>query len=294
MTHDDLATDLAAHLRGASKRITWEDMQLGPSGTVRPDVYTMEPTYTRMTFEAFECKVSVADIRSDVTSGKWQAYLKFANAVTFATPLGLVNKADVPTTCGLICRSPSGQWRYLKRPTHQVLRVLPWQAWIKLLLDGVERTGYSRRQDHFNEYLARQKLGKKFGDEVAKNLADLQGLPARLEYEVQCHEDNLKRLRLNYEAERERTALQRDQERNRCAGTVGHLAVALGLPAGALLEDLNERAGQLLSLLGSDGGHWRRNGLLELATRMETLAVEVKRAGSLLSAPQVETAEVDL
>lgn len=71
LSHDELAADFATHLRGASKRVTWEGMQLGPSGSPRPDVYTMEPTYTRLTFEAFECEVSVADFRSDVTTGKW-------------------------------------------------------------------------------------------------------------------------------------------------------------------------------------------------------------------------------
>lgn len=171
MSHDQLAHDLAEHLRGGSKRVTWENMQLGPSGSPRPDVYTMEPTYTRLTFEAFEVKVSTSDFRSDVTSGKWQSYLRYANSVTFAVPAGLVDKSAVPASCGLIVRGPGG-WRYVKKPVRQQLTEIPWQAWIKLLLDGTERANLESRAAYWSEWSARNKLAKKFGDKVAEMLSD--------------------------------------------------------------------------------------------------------------------------
>ena len=283
MTHDELATDLAAHLRGASKRVTWEDMQLGPSGTVRPDVYTMEPTFTRLSFEAFECKVSVSDFRADVTRGKWQAYLRYANSVTFATPLGLVGKTDVPATCGLICRGPAGQWRYLKRPTHQVLTELPWQAWVKLLLDGVQRSGFDRRQTMFSEWRARQVLAKKYGEEVAKQLSDLQGLPARLQYAEDQHQAALKRMREQEDQNRTRMQVQRDEERERCSGALARLAVAMGLPGDCTPRDLDGRAEALLGLLQSGRHRWRENDLVNLAGEMERTAQRLREAGQLLS-----------
>ena len=46
MTHDELAADLAAHLRG-ERTMVWTDMQLGSSGSVRPDVYTIAKSYVR-------------------------------------------------------------------------------------------------------------------------------------------------------------------------------------------------------------------------------------------------------
>lgn len=39
--HDELAQSLAAHLRGDARMI-WCDLQLGPSGSPRPDVYTID------------------------------------------------------------------------------------------------------------------------------------------------------------------------------------------------------------------------------------------------------------
>jgi hypothetical protein len=280
LNHDELASDLASHLRGASQRVTWEDMQLGPSGSVRPDVYTMEPTYTRLTFEAFECKVSVADFRSDVTSGKWQAYLKYANAVTFAAPRGLISKADVPTTCGLILRSESG-WRFEKKPVRHVLHDIPWQAWIKLLLDGTQRSGFDRRATYFNEYLARKKLAAKFGEQAAQQIADLQNLPMRLEHAKDAHETAMKRMRESEAAEHARLNEARQQELARCTDAVSDLAIALGLPADARVRDLTAVAHQVLKLLESH--RFGRHPINELAGELEAMAGRLRTLHDLFT-----------
>lgn len=52
--HDDLAHDLASYLRGMTDRRVWVDMQLGPSGSPRPDVYTIPCSFTRFTPLAYE------------------------------------------------------------------------------------------------------------------------------------------------------------------------------------------------------------------------------------------------
>lgn len=281
LTHDQLARDLATHLRGASSRVTWEDMQLGPSGSPRPDVYTMEPTYTRLTFEAFEVKVSVADFRRDVTAGKWQSYLKYANAVTFAAPLGLVTKEMVPPTCGLILRGPTGQWRYAKKPTRTVLTEMPWQAWIKLLLDGVQRTGREQRERYFSSYSANQKLAKKFGADVASQLSDLESLPRLAEYARKQHNEDLARLKAQYAETAEQLKLMRDRDRDKCSGTLGRLAVAMGLPADALLSELHPRAAQLLEVLQANGSRYG-NTLDGLTRQLETTLTSLKDASAIL------------
>lgn len=283
MSHDDLATDLAAYLRGTSKRLTWEDMQLGESGSPRPDVYTLEPTYTRLSFEAFECKVSVADFRGDVTKGKWQSYLRYANSMTFAVPAGLIDKKDVPPTCGLIVRSAAGVWRYAKKPVRTVLMDLPYQAWIKLLLDGVHREGDARKLRQFTEWSARRALGKKFGDEVAAMLADLQGLPERRKRDIERYEaDRLAQSKRDAE-ERTLQQAQRERDRDRCSDAMGRLAVALGLPAEALLTDLQARASQLCGLLRAGEHNWRRHPFKEMAERLDALAQEIRSADAVLS-----------
>jgi hypothetical protein len=275
MTHDELALDLAAHLRGGSKRITWCDMQLGESGSPRPDVYTMEPTYTRLSFEAFEVKVSVSDFRSDVTSGKWQKYLRYANSVTFAVPAGLIRKEDVPATCGLIVRHETG-WRYAKKPTKHVLTELPWRAWIKLLLDGTERSEQARKVQMFNEYLAGEKLAKRWGKEAAKLISDIHSLPATLEYRKQAMENELERMRKGLDESRVQWEAERASMRERCSRSLAELAVALGLPQDAEVRDLESRANRIAQFLRNDGSRWNASPIIQMASRMEDLAKEMR------------------
>lgn len=176
--HDDLMRDLAEHL-AQPNRMIWCDMQMGPSGSPRPDVYTMQKSYTNPKPVAYECKVSVADFRSDVTAGKWQSYLDFACGVYFAVPAGLISKADLPSGCGLIVRGDTG-WRVLKAPTLNPVS-LPERGMLKLLIDGVERAQLKARVRHFNAFVKAKELGKQFGDDVATTLNDLMEARRRIE-----------------------------------------------------------------------------------------------------------------
>lgn len=166
-THDALADDLAGHV-GYSNRLTYTDMQLGPSGSPRPDVYCLPTTYSRFCPVAYECKVSVADFRADVTHGKWQTYLPFASAVIFATPAGLIGKQDIPAGCGLMARGPNG-WRTVKAPTLRPVENLPLQLWQKLLFDGIERAERFRRCEprKADDWRMRDRLAKELGADVA-------------------------------------------------------------------------------------------------------------------------------
>jgi hypothetical protein len=191
--HDELAHDLAEHLR-APERMIWTNMQLGPSGSPRPDVYSVPKSYSKFTPLAYECKVSMADFRADVTKGKWQSYLPFASGVYFAAPAGLLTKADLPPGCGLIVRGPDG-WRTLKAPTLRTTTNLPLEAWQKLLIDGVNRLRAplkpGSRDQSFGggEYLvhhhAVEAIRQKLGKEVAEYLRDQDGCQKRLEYAQQ-------------------------------------------------------------------------------------------------------------
>lgn len=281
LSHDELAADLAAYLRGSGNRITWENLQLGESGSPRPDVYTMEKTYTRQSFEVFEVKVSVADFRSDVTSGKWQSYLPFANCVTFATPAGLISKADVPASCGLIQRQGS-VWRYAKRPVRQIMRDLPWQAWVKLLLDGTERATFDRRRDHFSTYLAARKLAAKFGEDVATMVGDIQRLPERMKFQQELFDKQQAEQEKQRVEARERFKQQQEDERERCTNELARLAVALGLPADATLRDLRGAAGAILNVIETGRHRFSRDDLGELAKRLEETAANVRKVDAML------------
>ena len=187
--HDDLAADLAGYLSSQDTMI-WTDMQLGPSGSPRPDVYTIRKSYSKPLPLAFECKISRSDLRSDTTSGKWQSYLKYASGVVFAVPDGLCTVADIPDGAGLILRKAK-EWRYARRPT--LAKVTPpFDACMKLLIDGVHRTYRTptptpRRLALWEEQAA---VRKKFGKEVADCARDIV-----LAYE------HLERLRTDISAE---------------------------------------------------------------------------------------------
>ena len=180
LTHDELAFDLAGYLAGPSMMV-WTDMQLGPSGSPRPDVYTIRKSYSKPMPMAFECKVSRSDLRSDTTSGKWQSYLKFAAAVVFAAPDGLCTVADIPDGCGLIVRKAAA-WRYVRRPTLQNV-VPPFDACMKLLIDGVHRAYVPRspipRAATTWELNARVRA--KFGEAVATAARDLAAAQSRID-----------------------------------------------------------------------------------------------------------------
>ncbi|WP_176114268.1 hypothetical protein [Burkholderia cepacia] len=268
--HDDLAKDLAAHLRGASDRLVWTDMQLGPAGSPRPDVYTVPCSFARFQPVAYECKISVADFRRDVTAGKWTSYLRFAAGVIFAAPAGLLKKEDIPAGCGLIVRGPDG-WRSLKGPTLKNMENLPRDAWIKLIIDGMARLADQNheqlRAGLCNEWTLEKKLRARLGDVVADAVRDQLHAERRLKTATERLEnlaeeaENERRLILDRAKEHaERDATQIDSAR-------GELARALGLPASA--------------------GAWEIASACKQAARRVSVDPEVKRLRQQLERIQV-------
>jgi hypothetical protein len=170
--HDDLAADLAQHLR-SDARMVWTDMQLGPAGSPRPDVYTLERSYSKPLPTAYECKISRSDLRSDTTSGKWQKYLAYAGAVIFAVPDGLCTVNDIPTGCGLIVRKDQ-TWRHVRKATRQAAS-LPMDACMKLLIDGVNRSveRHMAKPREVTLWREHEAVRQKFGSAVARAAADL-------------------------------------------------------------------------------------------------------------------------
>lgn len=192
MTHNELAEDLARHVRG-ERTMTWTDLQLGPSGSVRPDVLAIDKSYVAPNPRVWEVKVSVADFRADVTAGKWMAYLKHAGSVTFACESGLIKPADVPPICGLTVRGDTG-WRTLKKATPSPVE-LPRDTWLKLLIDGIEREGLKHRQLRYETWKQNDGFLKRYGHEAARFVADAASVQRTIdsaEYQAQCIIDRAK------------------------------------------------------------------------------------------------------
>lgn len=203
MKHDDLQEDLASHLRGSSDRMVWTNTQLGPSGSPRPDVFTINKSFSRFRSDAYEIKVSVSDLRSDLTSGKWQSYRKFGHAVWFAFPRGMAPLELVPKECGIILRGDSG-WRSARKPVAQVLDTLPRDAWLKLLmsLDDFDWTKHSPKIRHSNDYLNAEIVRRKAGAEIAELFSDVKRSADMLAFRKQSLDEELARHRAHVEQRR--------------------------------------------------------------------------------------------
>lgn len=184
MKHNDLMIRLADYLGSISGRMMWTDMQLGPSGSPRPDVYAMDKSFMHPKPVAYEVKVSLSDFRSDVTKGKWQSYLEFAGAVIFVVPKGLITKNDVPNGCGLMTYNPeTDTFASVKKPTlHPV--TLPQRVMLKLLIDGVDRVHEVNRRTLLNEYSIEARVRKSLGDEVAAAVFDIRKAEQRRDAEL--------------------------------------------------------------------------------------------------------------
>lgn len=175
--HDDLMLDLAGHVKGPD-RMVWCDMQLGAMHSPRPDVYAINKSYSNPRPTAYECKISREDFRSDVTAGKWQVYLQYADCVIFAAPAGLISKSEVPQVCGLIQRHENA-WRLAKKPTLNPCEI-PQEAWLKLLIDGIQREGAAARRKQYPD--AEIAFAKKFGREAAAYVHDAAFTQAKIEH----------------------------------------------------------------------------------------------------------------
>jgi hypothetical protein len=223
--------------------MVWTNTQLGPSGSPRPDVFTVDKSYARFACDAYEIKVSVSDLRRDTTSGKWQSYRKFAHRVWFAFERGLVPLADIPRECGVILRGEGGTWRAARKPVSQVLDTMPRDAWLKLLIESYPTDAFGHRKaprianDWAVQQIAREKLGEKLAELFSARLS------AEKQYEFRTKELRDAAGKIAAEiAEQRKYAEQQAAERDRrLTEAQTELASSLGLPADAGISDLTRR-----------------------------------------------------
>lgn len=280
--HNDLANDLAAHLRANTDRMVWTDMQLGPAASPRPDVFTLPKSYAKFQPMVYEIKVSVADFRRDVTAGKWHSYRDFACGIVFATPKGLISKDDLPKGCGLMTRNDEG-WHTVKAPTLSPIDSLPHEAWMKLLIDGAGRLGKENRHRFFMENVAQKKIGEKYGAGVALLLANRDNRIGALNEEVARHERDLKVAR-DMQAREKQDQAERlakdgreiDQEREA-------LCAALGLKPRSSVWEITRALRDVREHLSADDEVGRVRDQLAQARRSLQFAIEALESESPLT-----------
>lgn len=235
MTHDQLQEDLASYLRAGTDRMVWTNTQLGPVGSPRPDVFTVNKSFSKFRTDAYEIKVSVSDLRSDVTSGKWQSYRKFSNVVWFAFPRGMAPLDLIPKECGVIMRSDSG-WRAARKPVAQVLDTLPRDAWLKLLMDlhPTDFSGRVKEPRQANDYKGAEIVRKRLGDKIGRLFSDVADVELRLQY----RKDSLAKDMAAIEEQKERYRKMLDADAARTVKALDEGMQALGETLGIKPEDL--------------------------------------------------------
>ncbi|MHB0825112.1 MmcB family DNA repair protein [Stutzerimonas nitrititolerans] len=264
--HDELAHDLAQHLRMNPEHVVWENMQMGPSGSIRPDVYLLKKRYSTFAPVSYEVKVSVSDFRSDVTSGKWQGYMNFSSAVVFAVPAGLVSKADIPAGCGLIVRHAE-VWRMVKKPTMQHIETLPRETWLKLVIDGIDRAIAQRDEVRVRHaphpWSVQQVIRKKTGDQIAELVSRAMKAQASVEHAIQQAEEQRQEIASGAHRELQWARERVERESAYLSAELRELAGALGLEHGAKVSDLTSAVRLAVRRLAADAEIQRLRNLFE-------------------------------
>lgn len=260
--HNELAADLASHLLGNTDRLVWCDMQLGPSGNQRPDVYAMEKTYSRLDARVYEVKVSRADFLSDVTSGKWQGYLRWCNAVVFAVPEGLVKRDEVPAGCGLYVRRENG-WKGVRKPTLQRLTELPTTVWQKLVFDGIQRAEGPKIAIR-NQYLATERALKALGAEWGRAVRSRDNAVYRLEEEKKNLEKERAVVVEEIRSVQRRHLDEIRGEMDKVRAALDEAAASVGLPPGSASYQITSRLRELVKPDVAKAARELRLGLLHL------------------------------
>lgn len=273
--HDALQNDLASHLHAGGARMLWTNIVMGEAGSPRPDVLSMARYSWALEFTAFEVKISVADFRSDVTSGKWQKYLAFAQGVTFAVPAGLVTIGDVPKACGLIERSDGG-WRHRRKPTLAKLD-LQQKHMIKLLREPVfspsagqviEADGHRSwrkdmllREEQAAVRNAEHRAGQRLGKAIAIYLRD-----------VSAAEGVVKRAQEDARKIIEHAQDEAKAERERARAMLDEVAEALGIEKGTSGFELRRAVSEACGRLAADGE------VLHLRTQLGAIDKALRKA----------------
>lgn len=279
-THDALAIDLAQHARAGGENFAWLDMPVGPAGSVRPDVFTVKRwSYHAAIFITYEVKISVADFRADVTSGKYLEYFKFSSGVTFACPAGLLKLDDVPESCGLIERSARG-WRHRRRPTMQKV-ALALETMIKLISTAPfsavpfrggdaqwSLTNYMRERI---EEEARSRAMRQIGKRLGKDIAQYLRAPEAARAVVKAADGEARRIVDAAHVEAKRVVDQVESEWR-------EIRVALGIPLDAPRHEARVKLVQRLRSVNADHEVRRLTELLEGIQRKLDDGLAIRRA----------------
>lgn len=194
-TANDLAASLIAKLQ-LDRHVVVREVQLfdGPP-FCRGDLVAMERRGSgKPRVKVFEIKVGRSDFWADVRADKWRAY-RAAGPVYFATPRGLVTKAELPDGAGLIEMTEDRRWLWTRRarPEARDLQGPPIELVRRLVLAAWDQADMRARAEmrprYFSDYMAAKNARTEFGRKVCALAADLERAERLIAYAEKQHRE---------------------------------------------------------------------------------------------------------
>lgn len=276
--HDDLIDDLVDHLKGTGlngSRMVWTDFPMGPSGSQRPDVFTLEKSFARPSPTVYEIKVSRSDFHADVQAGKWTGYRSFASRVIFCVPSGLVTRTEIPEQAGLMVRGENG-WKALKKATVSGQRP-GFAHMLKLLLLATDEKRFRDNARTVKSYLVQRSINERYGADVAAILADVDLAKAKIamaEQEARRIIDRANAVRDDASRHAESLRAQRMKDVD---DVMAEMRIAFGLPDDASRFDVLGRARRIANAM-RDVGSGHADMLKKFSRQLRMIGSELEAA----------------
>lgn len=131
MKESEVKAALDSRYHGRNPR--WRTVHEVTFGTRRQDFVAFLPQINRFELDIVEIKVSKADYRKELETLKWQEALPFCHRFWFASPAGIIDKAEVPEGVGLMHVLANGQARKITMARRRDIDV-PHAAYRRILM----------------------------------------------------------------------------------------------------------------------------------------------------------------
>jgi len=276
--HDDLLQDLKSTIEKTGingSRMVWVDIPMGSSGSQRPDLFSLEKSFSKPNPTAYEIKVSRSDFLADVTAGKWTGYLRFASRVIFCVPKDLIKKTEVPDKAGLMIRG-ANSWRTAKKAIVSGQK-LGFEQMLKLLMYTDDLYRDRARQSDFNFFKIEKKIKKLHGEEISQIISDV----TMAKYKIKEAEDRAERIVSRAKSLENDSTRRIEEERERHMfeynAAINQVKEALGLKADSGRWETISAIKRIADALNGIN-HEKQNILRQLMRQSSQMTASLERA----------------
>lgn len=148
----------------------------GPSMTTshaRLDAWAMKKSWAYPSMLGYEIKVSRGDFLRD---DKWTRYLNLCNSLYFVCPWGMIEKSEVPDSCGLVYVTKTGSKLVTKKkaPRREIEDPVGLFRYVLFSRTRIDRDGWDDgpvdRLAYWRQWIGENEEGKNVGYRVSRAL----------------------------------------------------------------------------------------------------------------------------